>query len=187
MRYPEAETAEKHQRIVEAAAALFRARGLSGVSVSEVMKAAGLTHGAFYNHFASKDALIAEAIAETTKQFLDGLAAVSADRAGLEAYVTTYLSRAHLDAPGKGCVMAALATEIAHDPAAKPSFTKHFNILLTAFLSRFPGKSAAATRKDSIQTVSTMVGAMVLARATDDPALAEEILATVKHGLTTAN
>src|SRR5271155_3143577 len=73
MRYPAAETAEKHERILNEAARLFRERGFSGVSVSEIMKATGLTHGPFYNHFDSKEELMAESVVHGFQRTLDGL------------------------------------------------------------------------------------------------------------------
>src|SRR5471030_3162784 len=100
MRYPAAETAEKHQRILDAASRLFRERGFSGVSVGEIMKETGLTHGPFYNHFASKEALIAESLAHITCKSLEGIDEVSPDAAGKAAYLASYLSEGHRDAPG---------------------------------------------------------------------------------------
>src|SRR6266404_3508417 len=125
MRYPATETARKHKKIIREAARLFRERGFSGVSVSEIMKATGLTHGPFYNHFASKEALMAASIEHASAKSLADLDARKASADQMIAYVETYLSAAHRDAPGAGCLMAALASEIRQEPAVRASFTTH--------------------------------------------------------------
>src|SRR6266702_4412292 len=112
MRYPVEETAEKHARILEQASILFRERGFSGVSVSEVMKATGLTHGAFYNHFASKDDLIAKCIDDASGKALELLQADIDSPDRVNRYIRGYLTEDHRDDPGNGCVMAALASEV---------------------------------------------------------------------------
>src|SRR3984885_2047922 len=91
MRYPAAETAEKHERILNEAARLFRERGFSGVSVSEIMKATGLTHGPFYNHFDSKEALMADSVMYGMQTTLDGLEATDGSAKGWAEYVKKYL------------------------------------------------------------------------------------------------
>ena len=176
MRYPAAETAEKHARIVEQAARLFRERGFSGVSVGEIMKETGLTHGPFYNHFASKEALIAESLAHITGKSLEGLDEASPDAAGKAAYLAGYLSEAHRDAPGTGCPVAALAPEIGREPGVRGVFTTHVRSTLERMTARFPWSSKKNARRDAILAASAMAGAMMLARAVDDEALSKEIL-----------
>src|SRR5271167_23432 len=105
MRYPAAETAEKHVRILEAASRMFRERGFSDVSVAEIMKATGLTHGPFYNHFPSKQALMAEAITHASEETLRGLDAVEQSEDGKSKYLSGYLSAEHRDHPGQGCLI----------------------------------------------------------------------------------
>jgi TetR/AcrR family transcriptional regulator, transcriptional repressor for nem operon len=112
MRYPAKETAVKHERMVKEASRLFRERGFEKVSVGEVMKAAGLTHGAFYAHFGSKEELKAAAVAYGLKVWL-GRVQRSKSEKGRESYSDRYLSRWHLDNPGQGCTAAALAQELA--------------------------------------------------------------------------
>lgn len=177
MRYPPEETAEKHRRILEQAGRLFRERGFSGVSVSEIMKATGLTHGPFYNHFASKEALMSEALADLsarTLAFYDR----TVQEQGVAAYRDFYLSRAHVDDPSAGCLVAALATDIPKEPATRAPFTEHVKRTLERMTFDAAGDGA---RERALQGLSAMVGAVILARAVDDPALADEILAAVRE------
>src|SRR5476649_1905235 len=159
MRYPAAETAEKHQRILDAASRLFRERGFDGVSVAEIMKATGLTHGPFYNHFASKEALMAEGVVD---------------------YVQDYLSEAHRNDPGDGCLMSALGSEVSRVPAVRTGFTAHVRSSIASLAEHFPWSAKRHARRDAIRMLSAMVGAMTLARAVDDEALSEEILREVR-------
>lgn len=176
MRYPAAETAEKHVRIVEQAAKLFRERGFSGVSLAEIMKATGLTHGPFYNHFASKEALMAESLALATGHSRQRVAALPGDAAGKAAYLANYLSPGHRDAPGTGCPVAALAPEIGREPGLRGVFTTHVRDSLARMAAHFPWSSRKAARRETILAFSAMAGAVMLARAVDDEALSEEIL-----------
>jgi TetR/AcrR family transcriptional repressor of nem operon len=181
MRYPAAETAAKHERILEEASRLFRERGFSGVSVAEIMKATGLTHGPFYNHFASKEALMAESLAHASDQSLAGLgAAASQSPEAMKAYVQGYLSMAHVAAPGTGCLMASLGPEVSREAPVKPGFTAHLKRSIAGMAEHFPFGAKRHARRDAIRLLAAMVGAVVLARATDDSALAEEILREVR-------
>lgn len=176
MRYPPAETAEKHVRILDAAARLFRERGFADVSVSEIMKATGLTHGPFYNHFASKDALMAEAVGHASRQALEMLDTLSFDADGRAAFLDDYLATHHRDAPGEGCLMAALATEIGREPTVKAGLTAHVRAVAGRLAGFFPGSSKRRARSQSLRMLSTIVGAVILARGVDDEALSREIL-----------
>lgn len=182
MRYPAAETAEKHERILEEASRLFRERGFSGVSVGEIMKATGLTHGPFYNHFDSKDALMAECVQHASDATLLGMDAASADRKGMQGYVERYLSADHREAPGEGCVLAALASDATRTEAVRATFTRHINAVIERYVKYVPWPRRTA-RAASICTLSTLVGAMVLARAVDDESLAREILKAARTGV----
>src|SRR6516162_7110036 len=122
MRYPVEKTAAKHERIVREASRLFRERGFENVTVSEGMKAAGLTHGAFYAHFASKEELQAAAVAYGQKKSLERMQRSDAKKSK-ESYADRYLSQWHRDNPGDGCTMAALAQEVARStPEIKAAF-----------------------------------------------------------------
>lgn len=176
MRYPAAETAEKHQRILDAASRLFRARGFADVSVAEIMKATGLTHGPFYNHFASKQALMAEAIAHASAQTFGRLAEAPPSQAGKAAYLQAYLSAAHRDDPGDGCVIAALASEIGREPTVKAALTDHLKRLIDKMAAHFPWGPKRDARAETIRSLTLMTGALILARAVDDEDLSVEIL-----------
>src|ERR1700755_81112 len=133
MRYPPEETARKHARILEQASILFREHGFSGVSVSEIMKATGLTHGAFYNHFESKEDLISKSIEEASAKALDAMKEGTASGEPMTQYVDGYITEQHRDDRGNGCLMAALASEIAREPAAQPAFTRHVEAMIKGF------------------------------------------------------
>jgi TetR/AcrR family transcriptional regulator, transcriptional repressor for nem operon len=184
MRYPASETAEKHTRILDEATRLFRERGFSGVSVSEVMKATGLTHGPFYNHFDSKEALVAESLEHGFLRMLTDLEATAAGSPqGKARYLDAYLSPSHRDAPGTGCMIAALASEVRHEVQARTTFTRHLKVVLERFSSHFPWPSKGSSHGDAIRALSSMIGAVILARAVDDQAFSNEILHEVRKGL----
>ncbi|MCP1174933.1 TetR/AcrR family transcriptional regulator [Ralstonia chuxiongensis] len=176
MRYPAAETAEKHSRILSAASALFREHGFAGVSVGKIMQATGLTHGPFYNHFESKEALISESLHDASEKALAVMDAASGTPEELLAYLYGYLSKEHRDAPGQGCLLAALASEIAREQDARSVLTRHVVAMTDKLQRLFPWRVKKNARSQSIQTLSMMVGALTLARAVDDPKLSEEIL-----------
>jgi TetR/AcrR family transcriptional regulator, transcriptional repressor for nem operon len=175
MRYPAKETAAKHDRIVKEASRLFRERGFEKVTVGEVMKAAGLTHGAFYAHFASKQELEEAAVAYGQGVSAGLAQQYGATKKGRQAYADRYLSRRHRDNPGGGCTMAALAQEIARSaPELKAAFERGFEEILSA---------AGAERKEAIFQTAALMGGVVLARAVHDPRLSEEILESVRQKL----
>ena len=133
MRYPVEETAAKHERIVKEASRLFRERGFENVSVGEVMKAAGLTHGAFYAHFGSKEELQAAAVAYGQKVSLGRAQRSTGNKKSKGSFADRYLSRWHRDNPGDGCTMAALAQEVARSsPELKAAFEQGFEEILSA-------------------------------------------------------
>jgi TetR/AcrR family transcriptional regulator, transcriptional repressor for nem operon len=174
MRYPVEETAAKHERIVKEASRLFRERGFENVSVGEVMKAAGLTHGAFYAHFGSKEELQAAAVAYGQKVTL-GRVQRSTSRKGKASFADRYLSRRHRDNPGDGCTMAALAQQVARSsPKLKAAFEQGLQEILPAI---------GAERKEAIFEAAAMIGGVVLARAVQDPRLSDEILKSVRQKL----
>jgi TetR/AcrR family transcriptional repressor of nem operon len=176
MRYPAAATAAKHARILGRASRLFRERGFSDVSVAEIMKATGLTHGPFYNHFPSKHGLMVEAIRHASEEALKVLESTSPSEHGKRAYKSDYLSAAHRDHPEDGCLLAALASEIAREPAVKSAVTTHVKAAIAKMSSRFPWKRGRNARGETIRMLTSMVGALVLARAVDDDDLSREIL-----------
>ncbi len=183
MRYPPEETAEKHARILEQASILFRERGFSGVSLSEIMKATGLTHGAFYHHFASKEDLIAKSIEDTSTKALELMREGAARGESRARYVDGYLTEQHRDDRGNGCMMAGLAGEIAREPGAQPAFTQHVEGMIKSFTESRAKTNRKNARRDAIHTLSSIVGALILARAVDDPELSDEILRETRAAL----
>jgi len=174
MRYPAEETTAKHERIVKEASRLFRERGFEKVSVGEVMKAAGLTHGAFYAHFGSKEELQAAAVSYGQKISLE-LAQRNKTNKSKGSYVDRYLSPRHRDNPGDGCTMAALGQEVARStPELKAAFEQGFEEILSA---------TGGDRNEAIFQAAAMMGGIVLARAVQDPRLSDEILRSVRQKL----
>jgi TetR/AcrR family transcriptional regulator, transcriptional repressor for nem operon len=176
MRYPVEETAAKHERIVKEASRLFRERGFQNVSVGEVMKAAGLTHGAFYAHFASKEDLQAAAIAYGQKVSRERVQrSKNKKRKAKGSFADRYLSPQHRDNPGDGCTMAALGQEVARSaPELKAAFESGLEGILSA---------EGGDRKDAIFRTAALLGGVVLARAVRDPRLSDEILKSVRQEL----
>jgi TetR/AcrR family transcriptional repressor of nem operon len=171
---------------VRHAARLFRGRGIDAVSVADVMSAEGLTVGGFYRHFADKEQLVAEAIACASAETREGLAeslkgARPADLA--RVILERYLSLEHCEHPEAGCPVAALCTQVPHEgPVVKAAFTAAMRQLLTMAAVAMPGAGKRA-RARRLQAAAAMVGAVMLARATDDASLADELLASVRQGL----
>jgi TetR/AcrR family transcriptional repressor of nem operon len=179
MRVTREQAAENHDRIVEAAARLFRERGFEGIGVAELMKEAGLTHGGFYGHFASKEDLMAEACERALEVSMERWTrrVASDPRDPLGALARGYLSARHRDEPGAGCLLAALGPDAArHGPGVRRAITTWLDPALDFLARHVPGRSKAARRRRAIATLSGWVGAMVLARAVDDAALSGEIL-----------
>ena len=174
MRYPATETAEKHDRIVQEASRLFRERGFEDVTVAEVMKKAGLTHGAFYSHFESKEALMAAAVEYAMQGVLRGVKKSFPTLEGRRAYLDRYLTARHRDTPGTGCPMAALSGEIRNEPEVKGRFTANLKEIISAM---------GGERREAMATLATLVGAISLARAVDDEAFSREILREVQKKL----
>ena len=175
MRITKEKKQENHDRIVAVAAEMFRARGFDGVGVADLMQKAGLTHGGFYNHFASKEALIAEASAK-------GFAETSERYAGYSVgdVIDAYISRAHRDARGQGCPAAALSGEAARLPDdTRGVFGAGIAGLFSALEGSLAGQPDA--RAQAISLLAQAVGAVVLSRACPDgSALADEILDTCR-------
>jgi len=176
MRVSKEQAAENRERIVSAAARLFRERGLSGVGVDALAQAAGLTHGSLYSHFGSKERLAAEALSHAM-----GInAARLRDARDLDDYVARYLSPAHRDRPGDGCVMAALAAEIPRQgEAIRESFTVAVRAAVRQIAALEPG--ARESEDQALATLATMVGALTLARAVDDPKLSARLLRAARQ------
>ncbi len=183
MRVSREQAAENHEQIVEAASRLFRQQGFDGVSVDAIMQQAGLTHGGFYGHFKSKEDLAAQAVARALEQAAERQSRYT-DIADL---VSNYLSPRHCADRANGCAIAALGADIARQgKGIRRGLTSHLRAQFDRFAHLLKDGTAAHRRKQAITTLAGMVGALILARAVDDPALSKEILAAVKDSLGTA-
>jgi TetR/AcrR family transcriptional repressor of nem operon len=186
MRVSKEQAAENRRRVVEVASALFRERGFNGIGVADLMKEAGLTHGGFYGQFASKEDLAAEACAHAMGIAAErwGRTAETKGDDAMAALLDGYLSPRHRDHSAAGCPIAALGVDAARQGGvARSAFTRGLRPFLDVLDRLIPGRSAEARRKAALVTLSGMVGAMILARAVDDPALSEEILEAARTSL----
>jgi TetR/AcrR family transcriptional repressor of nem operon len=175
------QTMERHHKeIIAIAAAMLRERGVLGVGVADVMQAAGLTHGGFYRHFASKEALVAEATSAAFAEILDGLEKAAARKgaaAALEDYISGYLSQRHVDQPSRGCPIPAFGADAGRESASiRAEFEAGVDRLLAWIAAGLRCAEAERTAK-AIELLSLMVGAVVTARASGDQALSKKILA----------
>ena len=173
MRYGKDQKQATRQRILEAAGRRFKEDGIDGAGVAAVMSDAGLTNGAFYGHFSSKEDLVANVLADQLRAQRHSLDAQTPDRAGLEAFIRAYLSPQHRDQGADGCPSAALLDEIARRPAAtRQVFTDELMAVIDDIASR-----AEAARADALTIFGMMIGTLQLARALTDPDLSDQLLA----------
>jgi len=179
MRYEKGHKDATRRRIVEVASKQLRREGVGSSGVAALMASAGLTHGGFYAHFSSKDALIQEALAEAIEQVSTWIGTVAATSDNkFEGVVRAYLSPHHRDNPENGCVAAALTPEIArHSPAVRQMFTQSIEKHIEILASLLPASATPEARR-SVATaiISGTIGMMQLARAVDDEAFSDQIL-----------
>ena len=177
MRVSREKAAENRDRIVETAARMFREKGVDGVGIDAIMGGTGLTHGGFYGHFASKDDLVAEAVARA----LESAVEQQSHYTNLADLVGFYLSERHLADRAEGCAIAALGADLARqDGGARHAVTAYVRSQLERFTRLIKSGPITRRRARAIATLAGMVGALTLARAVDDPALSEEILAAAR-------
>ena len=182
MKVSRIQEAENHERILDVATRLFRERGIDGIGVSDLMKAAGLTHGGFYGHFKSKEDLVAQACARAVSRMRQNWTNVIDQATGdpLEALAATYLTPKHRDGAGRGCPMAALGSEIARQgPPVRRAFTDELRPFLDYLSGIVQGNSNNLRRQKALATYAGLVGALIVSRAVDDPDLSNEILSAV--------
>jgi len=180
MRYDSAHKLETRARVLKEAAREIRAKGPAGIAVAGIMARAGLTHGGFYAHFASKDALVAEAIGtmfEDARGRFDRSQAEHEPGAALGAYVDFYLSREHRDARDRGCPLPALSSDLARmEPASRERFGKGVATLTAWIAGALEKHGVVGPGAAASSMLSQMVGALSLARAVADPAQSDAIL-----------
>ncbi len=192
MRHSKAEKAKTHKRIVAIASRRFREEGLAGIGIADLMKEAGLTVGGFYKHFNSRDALVAEAVGgalELWRRQVDA-ATSGGPPVTYESLVDEYLSEAHLNHPGMGCPIGALAGDLARsDKRTRALVSRKIrdNIELLATLIRNRNETnEGSARSQAVLTYCALVGAIGMARAVSDEELSREILKTAAQRLKNA-
>ena len=179
-----------HERIVSVAARAIRRSGYGGTGVADIMKEAGLTHGAFYAHFPSREAMLAEAAdracAESAAAAADVVARVPAEQA-LATMLQAYLSSEHAANAEAGCPLAALGSETARQaPEVRRVTTRHIKAMIDLLARQSPDWGQPAAHERAMLTIAAMVGSLVLARAVDEPALSDSLRETALKYLTPA-
>jgi TetR/AcrR family transcriptional repressor of nem operon len=188
------EQAGHNRRAIQTASArLFRERGLNGVSVADLMAAAGLTHGGFYGHFDSKDALAAVACStafeQSAQRWSKRIEGQPDSAAALTALIDGYLSGQSRDEAGSGCSMTALATDVAREPAEKPihgAYVAGVKKLLNVIVLLQESGDKNADYRQAVTQLATLVGALTLARATREDTISDDFLVLVRQHLVQA-
>ena len=169
-----------HERIVEVAARAIRRSGYNGASVADIMKDAGLTHGGFYAHFPSREAMLAEAADHAGSEglvMMERVAASSPLQQALPAMIRAYLSEAHIGGIENGCAVAALGSEMPRQaPDVRRVATRRIKEMIDLVARQSPDWGQPDAHERALVTVATMVGTLLLARAVDEPQLSDALL-----------
>ena len=180
MRYSKEHKLETHARIVKKASVRLREKGAHGVGVADLMKEAGLTHGGFYAHFDSREALVIEAFADAMDRSTERwrkLAEQTPPDKRLATIVATYLTPLHRDDPGHGCAVPTLGAEIAREsPKTRKAFAAKLEQMIDMLAAQIPGLPRKAARKRAMAVIATMMGTLVLARVAGTGDFSDEIL-----------
>ncbi|AND89263.1 MULTISPECIES: TetR/AcrR family transcriptional regulator [Bradyrhizobium] len=180
MRYSREHKQETHDRIVKKASVRLREKGAHGIGVADLMKEAGLTHGGFYAHFDSREALVIEAFAYAMDRSMEHWRKISGEvspEKRLALIAETYLSALHRDNPGHGCSIPALGAEIAREsPKTRKAFAGKLDEMIEMMTDYIPSLPRKAARKQAIATLATMAGTMLLARIAGSSELSDEVL-----------
>src|SRR6266571_3015757 len=180
MRYSKEHKQETHARIVKKASVRLREKGANGVGVADLMKEAGLTHGGFYAHFDSRDALVIEAFGYAmdrgTERWRKVMEQTPPDRR-FSTIVESYLTPLHRDDPGNGCAIPTLGAEIAREsPKTRRAFAAKLEQMIDMMADQIPGVPRKAARKQAMATLATMMGAIVMSRIAGTGEFSDEIL-----------
>ena len=184
--------ADQHREdVINAASRLFLEHGIDGVSVLAVMAEAGLTHGGFYGHFSSKEALVAEACTrafEDRRSVYDGIAERNGSnkKAARTEFIKRYTAKGHRDAIGLGCPAAAMCGDITREypkGSVRAAFAAGLNMMIEKISPLLSGKKKAATREEALTDIAMLVGGLVLARSTKGHPVSDEILQSVRSAL----
>jgi TetR/AcrR family transcriptional repressor of nem operon len=185
MRVSREQAAENREKILDTAAQMFREKGFDGIGLADLMKSAGLTHGGFYGHFSSKEDLMAQACTRAVDQLLEEGQArrVAQEGEPFAMFVEHYLSSAHRDNPGAGCIMLALGADVTRQSLpVRKAFTQGAKRLLGGLARLIGGENPAESAYEkAILTLASLIGAQVMARAVDDEALSQEVLRVVRQ------
>ncbi|MEM8878038.1 MAG: helix-turn-helix domain-containing protein [Pseudomonadota bacterium] len=181
-RVSEVEKQRSHNRILDAAARLFRENGIEPTSVADVMKAAGMTHGGFYRHFGSKEDLVAAAFRHAVDDVVSDMEkAASSDERARERidYIAKYLSKAHIEGRGQGCPLAAMATELVRTDGAPRQEGAAASTRMASLLQTQPGNDQG----QGLAAMALMLGAITLARLVDAEEDADRVLEAGRIGV----
>ena len=177
MRYQKGHKDTTRQHIIDVASGQFRENGVAAVGLAGIMSGAGLTNGAFYAHFDSKEDLVQAVLRNALSRREGALRTALESGAGLEAVIRDYLSARHRDGAGRGCPTAALVAEIARHPnKMRDAFTAKISEIIALLAAQIRDRSAAGRRRKAVAIYGMMVGALQLARAVNDRRLSDEIL-----------
>lgn len=180
MRYSKEHKLETHARIVKKASVRLREKGAHGIGVADLMKDAGLTHGGFYAHFDSREALVVEAFGYAMDRSIERwrqLAGQAMPQDRLAAIVEAYLSPQHRDNPGHGCAVPALGAEIAREsPKTRKAFAAKLDQMITMMAEQFTADAGRSPRQQAMAALATMMGTLVMARVAGSGELSEELL-----------
>jgi TetR/AcrR family transcriptional repressor of nem operon len=187
MRYSKEHKQETHERIVKRAAVRLREKGAHGIGVADLMKEAGLTHGGFYAHFDSREALVIEAVGHIMDRSTERwrqLGEQTPPERRLATIVDSYLSASHRDDPGHGCAVPTLGAEIAREsPKTRKAFAAKLEQMIDVLASVMPDVPPKAARKQAIAMLSTMMGTVVMSRIAGSGEFSEEILASGREAV----
>jgi TetR/AcrR family transcriptional repressor of nem operon len=180
MRYSREHKLETHARIVKKASVRLREKGAHGIGVADLMKEAGLTHGGFYAHFDSREALVIEAFADAMERSTERwrkLAEATPPEKRLAAIVNSYLTTVHRDDPGHGCAVPTLGAEIAREsPKTRKAFAAKLEQMIDMLAEQIPELPRKAARKQAMAAIATMMGTLVLSRIAGSGEFSDEIL-----------
>ncbi|MCP1833813.1 MULTISPECIES: TetR/AcrR family transcriptional regulator [Bradyrhizobium] len=187
MRYSKEHKQETHARIVKKAAARLRERGAHGIGVADLMKDAGLTHGGFYAHFDSREALVIEAFSYAMDRAIERWRKVAADtppEKRLSTIIDGYLSAVHRDDPGQGCAIPALGAEIAREsPKTRKAFALKLDQMIDMMADQILDVPRKAARKQATATLATMMGTIVMSRIAGSGETSDEILSAGREAV----
>ena len=195
MRYSKEHKVETHARIVKKASARLREKGAHGIGVADLMRDAGLTHGGFYSHFDSRDALVIEAFSYAMDRSIESWRKVAAEKAPaqrFETVVNKYLTPAHRDSPGLGCAVPSLGADIARESTkTRKAFAAKLDEMIEMMAETLPDDGPKTARRQAIASLSTMVGSLLLSRIAGTGEFSDDILAagrqaTLANGSTPA-